>query len=439
MRRLPASLLIAAYFVLTAGAAGSQASAPGQAAPVDTSLPTISGTTVQGQSLTASAGSWSGPNPSYSYQWQRCNSAGATCSAISGASSSAYAPQPSDVSSTLRVTVTATNKNGSTIATSNQTTVIVAAVQTTTSSTTNTASSSPTTTTASTSTSTSTSTGTTTTAPTGTTPPLFNGLATTMTCLWSVSPSNQGQCPTGMWDGLAFINNDIWLMPDSRYVEVYRHRVDDSSGNGYWDCGPTCSASELAKYRPTGINSTDWYTDAVRVDSPYTCTDWGLVEQFNYGLSSPPIGLALNCSQDSTDGQLHFGIDRNAGYISCVGCQDFTSWQHTQLDVGPFMNHWVEFVIGIHWAVDNTGWFEVYSRNRDNGETGFTLRLSNSNVPTMQQVKGQALPATTLDKQDHYFGYWSSADTPSPFPTNYVDHRGLERFSDKSSALASMG
>jgi hypothetical protein len=151
------------------------------------------------------------------------------------------------------------------------------------------------------------------------------------------------------------------------------------------------------------------------------------------------MGLALDCGQHSTDGQLHFGIKRNAGGISCVSCHDFPSQQHTQIDVGPFLDRWVEFVIGIHWATDNTGWFEVYSRNKGNGETGFTLRLSNSNVATMQYVKGQPLPATTLDKQDHYFGYWDLARTPSPFPTNYVDHAGLRRFGDKASAFAALG
>jgi hypothetical protein len=97
-------------------------------------------------------------------------------------------------------------------------------------------------------------------------------------------------------------------------------------------------------------------------------------------------------------------------------------------------------VVGIHWETDNTGWFEYYSRNRSNGETGFTLRASNYNIPTMQYVKGQPIPSQLSDKQDQYFGYWDSSRIPaSGFPTNYVDHTGLERFSDKVSAIASRG
>ena len=42
--------------------------------PANTGSPTISGTPVEGQTLTAAAGSWSGTTPiSFSYRWQRCN------------------------------------------------------------------------------------------------------------------------------------------------------------------------------------------------------------------------------------------------------------------------------------------------------------------------------------------------------------------------------
>ena len=48
--------------------------------PVNTSLPTISGQTVVGDTLTAANGSWSNGPTGYSYQWQDCNSSGANCS-----------------------------------------------------------------------------------------------------------------------------------------------------------------------------------------------------------------------------------------------------------------------------------------------------------------------------------------------------------------------
>ncbi len=47
------------------------------APPQNTSAPTITGTTEQGQLLTASSGAWSGyPTPTYQYQWERCNTSG---------------------------------------------------------------------------------------------------------------------------------------------------------------------------------------------------------------------------------------------------------------------------------------------------------------------------------------------------------------------------
>ena len=55
-------------------------------APNNTSSPTISGTTTDGQQLTVNAGVWSGTAvSSYTYQWQRCNAEGSSCAGISGA------------------------------------------------------------------------------------------------------------------------------------------------------------------------------------------------------------------------------------------------------------------------------------------------------------------------------------------------------------------
>ena len=86
--------------------------------PVNTVVPVISGTAQQGGVLSASTGSWSNSPTSYSYQWEDCDSGGASCGAISGASGSSYTLTGSDVGHTLRVVVTASNVGGSTPATS---------------------------------------------------------------------------------------------------------------------------------------------------------------------------------------------------------------------------------------------------------------------------------------------------------------------------------
>ena len=99
----------------------------GASVPSSTALPTISGTATNGQTLTAANGAWSDSPTGYAYQWQRCDSGAANCSAIGGATSRTYALVSDDVGRTLRVVVTATNSGGSTPATSASTAVVQAA------------------------------------------------------------------------------------------------------------------------------------------------------------------------------------------------------------------------------------------------------------------------------------------------------------------------
>jgi hypothetical protein len=99
-------------------------SIPTVSKPANTGLPTISGTTKQGQALTASNGSWSHSPTSYAYQWRRCNSSGAICLDISGATSSSRTLALADAGSTIRLVVTASNSAGSASATSSQTAVV---------------------------------------------------------------------------------------------------------------------------------------------------------------------------------------------------------------------------------------------------------------------------------------------------------------------------
>jgi RHS repeat-associated protein len=87
--------------------------------PSDTTTPSISGELLVGQTLSASTGTWTAiPNPTYIYQWRRCNAVGSECGNISGATGSTYVPTHADAGSTLRVIVTATNSVGSTESTS---------------------------------------------------------------------------------------------------------------------------------------------------------------------------------------------------------------------------------------------------------------------------------------------------------------------------------
>jgi hypothetical protein len=113
--------------VATSNPTSVVAPAPVATPPANTALPAISGSAVVGQTLTASTGTWSGAPTSYAYQWRRCDSAGASCANLSGATAASYAVASGDVGFTLRVAVTATNAGGSTTAASNQTALVAAA------------------------------------------------------------------------------------------------------------------------------------------------------------------------------------------------------------------------------------------------------------------------------------------------------------------------
>ena len=83
--------------------------------PTNSSSPTISGTTTNGQTLTGARGSWSGyPTPTYSYQWKRASTASGSYSNISNATSLTYTLTDNDITQYIKFAVTATNSSGST-------------------------------------------------------------------------------------------------------------------------------------------------------------------------------------------------------------------------------------------------------------------------------------------------------------------------------------
>ena len=108
-----------------AGAAiyGSQFLSVGSLIPTNSAAPTITGSAAQGQTLTASTGTWANAPTSYAYRWLR------DATPISGATGSSYTLQVSDIGSQVRVGVIATNAAGSSAeALSLQTDVVTAAV-----------------------------------------------------------------------------------------------------------------------------------------------------------------------------------------------------------------------------------------------------------------------------------------------------------------------
>jgi hypothetical protein len=95
------------------------------APPHATAPPTVTGKAQEGETLTATQGSWRAGPDHFSYSWERCK--GAACAAIGGATTSVYALVEGDVGSTVRVVVTASNVFGSGTSTSAPTAIVAAA------------------------------------------------------------------------------------------------------------------------------------------------------------------------------------------------------------------------------------------------------------------------------------------------------------------------
>ncbi|HEY5198209.1 MAG TPA: hypothetical protein VIJ51_14400 [Solirubrobacteraceae bacterium] len=93
--------------------------------PANTAAPTIAGSTVQGQVLTESRGSWTNSPTSYAYQWFDCDGAGSACTAIRGATGQSYTLTAADVGHTIRVQETASNASGGGAPATSTTTAVV--------------------------------------------------------------------------------------------------------------------------------------------------------------------------------------------------------------------------------------------------------------------------------------------------------------------------
>lgn len=124
-----------------AGGSGQATSSPtaviGAAGPANTAIPTISGSKVEGQSLSTTNGTWSGATSiTYAYAWYRCDTNGSNCAAIAGATAATYALTAADVGHDLHVIVTATNSTGSSSARSDDIGPVTASATTTTTTTT---------------------------------------------------------------------------------------------------------------------------------------------------------------------------------------------------------------------------------------------------------------------------------------------------------------
>ena len=94
------------------------------AAPTNSVLPVVSGTTRTGSTLTATSGTWTGA-PTFVYQWQRATSSAGTYTNISSAVNNTYVLTDTDIGKYIKVSIVATNGAGSASVLSEATSVVV--------------------------------------------------------------------------------------------------------------------------------------------------------------------------------------------------------------------------------------------------------------------------------------------------------------------------
>ena len=80
--------------------------------PVTTAPPSVSGHTVQNETLTEAHGGWTNEPSSFTYQWERCSATGTECAPIGGATEQTYVLSLADVGHKLVVVETASNAGG---------------------------------------------------------------------------------------------------------------------------------------------------------------------------------------------------------------------------------------------------------------------------------------------------------------------------------------
>ncbi len=115
LRSLGAGTILALALLALSGAATGYAATNAVAPPQNVLPPAIRGTAIEGQLLRADAGRWRAATVRravYGYQWQLCDSAGATCTDIADATDAIYAVRHGDLAKTLKVVVTATTSDG---------------------------------------------------------------------------------------------------------------------------------------------------------------------------------------------------------------------------------------------------------------------------------------------------------------------------------------
>jgi hypothetical protein len=253
--------------------------------PTNTSPPTISGTATVGQTLTASAGTWSGSPTSYAYQWKHCDSSGASCGNISGATSASYGLISGDAGYTIRAAVTATNTGGSASATSTQTAAV----------------------------------GTTTTTGTSYPASFYSGPAGTNVLL----PPNNGYPSKGAWIGEA---NSGGLTTAYSREQYFGRKFNINAFYAQNRCDPWPAV--LADAVAAGyIPMISWFPTPAYADQIINGQADSCIKSFGNAIANQPAKVLLRPYWEFNGGWYNFS--KNSNGTRATATQEKQMWQHT--------------------------------------------------------------------------------------------------------------
>jgi hypothetical protein len=254
----------------------------------------------------------------------------------------------------------------------------------------------------------------------------------------------QAQTPT-TWSCLCFLNNDVSVTSDRRYGKAYSIHVEPGSKNPWNTTFPAGYGSALvSKGRSNNLGKWDWFANAYKVPPGWTQPKFATLTEFEYAtLTSPPLAIDIS----TVKGRPTFAMYRNAGKVTDTGSGWYrgAAYEAAAPIVAIPFGKWVDIIVGVKWANNNTGEIRIYYRVE--GHTRFTLAITRSNTPTWQygttsyttvnadgtNTSGEQV--NVLDQSGLYTGYF---DGRTSFPANSVYQAGLTRSSDYAGAAATL-
>lgn len=262
--------------------------------------------------------------------------------------------------------------------------------------------------------------------------PLWDGRASAYTAI----PAQGDSVPAGM--GCIFVNQDITIVPDTRWGKAFKTVLSVTSKNPWW-VGETANSAELVSQpkRPLAIGQVDWFAQSFLLPAYLdTVSGWTIVSQFGYPtLTSPPGSIIIVGSRhwSNTSGVPQLGFEHHAGEIANVGDKPAVNVLNNYRPVSTLIGKWVDVVVGLKWTLDDTGW-AVFATRVDGG--AWTQHETYTG-PTAEKLASEPLPLRdVMDKQGGY-----QSDPLPTWPSGWTQTillRGLTRHAARDEAEASL-